>query len=419
MNKMDQDIVRQVSILSTPRFRRPREDAIVFAPGYPLSTNGLRERIRLRQIAITHDGSEVAVLERCAGTSCKVASSNPDVRLPTVVFAKAQIIQAYPNGGVRIWGEHEGIAGVWMLSPHGLREIVRMKALEKVLRSPLGNVAVGSDVDPAYQTYVLGDAIVVPRGTVLAFDERGTARGLIPFNAGRTCRWIVTPHPADAPRADEAGSALLPLPFRAETVAKAYFFQGRLECLLRDGDVDAVWRDGPARRTEDQLTRMTKEGSHGGMEDVWTSSDTHSIAHLLRVSNAAGGTSQRLLVNGRSRYEGSFFASEFQWSPDGTKFVAHLSLVDSDGNQQKQLLVSDGRRREIIRAGASAFEPRIDDEGRIAYVVADSRHRRLVADTVATEGYPFVWNVSQIPDAAVANVLADGQRRRIELPYDR
>jgi len=409
--------VRQ--IVPVQKFRSPGEDVAVFAPNVPLTTGGLRERIRLRQIAVTADGYEVAWLDRCAGTSCRAVSSNPNVTLPNVVFDEARIIHAYRNGGMKIWGEHKGVRGVWMLSTQGLRLISPLEILEKVLRSPLGNVAVGSGVDAAYQTYVLGDAIMVPRGTVLAFDERGTARGLIPMGGARSGQWLAIPAPSRGLQDDEAGNGFQALPFRADSVAKAYFFRGRLECLVRDREHDAVWRDIPKGPNEDHVTRMTTAASRGGLDDVWTSSDTNSIAQLLRIQRPNAGSSQQLLVNNVVVVEGSFFANELRWSSDGSRFVAHLSLVDSDGYQQKQLLVSDGRRRDAIRAGASAYEPLVDDEGRLAYVLEDGQKRRLVADTVTTDGYPYVWNVSQEPAAAVANVLRDGEIRRITLPYDR
>ncbi len=408
MTKEQQVNQRIRQAIPAQKYRRPSEDVIVFAPNVPLTAGGLRERIRLRQIAVTEDGHEVASLDRCAGTSCRAVSSNPDVMIPAVVFDEARIIQAHPNGGMKIWGKHKGVRGVWMLSPRGLRLIAPMDILEKVLRSPLGNVAVGSDSDPAYQTYVLDDAIVVPRESVIAYDEKGNARGFIPVGSGRLRRWLVIPYPSRALGADEAGTGFLPLPFRADSVAKAYFFLGRLGCLFWDGEFDVLWREDPTKDPEDLLSRMT------GIDDVWTSPDTRSIAQLLRI-----GTMQRLLVDGKPAHEGSFFANEFRWSPNGTKFVAHLSLVDSDGNQQKQILVSNDPRRETIRAGASAYEPLVDDEGRLAYVVEDGHSRRLVADTVTTEGQPYVWNVSQEPGAAVANVLRDGMIRRIALPYDR
>lgn len=405
---------------TTPRYRQPREDTIVFAPDRPLLTGALRDRIRQRQLAVTDGGHEVATLERCAGTSCRPATSHPHVKLPSAVFDEAQILQAYPNGGMKIWGRHKGVSGVWMLSPIGLRLIAAMDVLERVLRSPLGNVAVGYNrKDPEYQTYVLGDAMVVPRGTVLAYDERGVARGLIPMGNGRSGQWLPIPAPSRSARNDEPGTGFPPLPFRAESVAKAYFRLGRLECLVRDGEFDAVWRDVPKGPADDQVTRMTTPVCRGGLDDVWTSRDTQSIAELLRIPRADGSTYQRLMVNGKGAYEGSFFANEFRWSPNGTRFVAHLSLVDSDGNQQKQLLVADEGRRETIRAGASAYEPLVDDDGRLAYVVEDGHRRRLVADSVTTEGDPYAWNVSQEPDAAVANVLRDGMIRRIVLPYDR
>jgi len=305
-----------------------------------------------------------------------------------------------------------------MLSPHGLRLVAPLDVLEKVIRSPLGNVAVGTHGDASYQTYVLGDALVVPRGTVLAHDAQGVARGLIPMGPERPREWLAIPDPSRALHPDEAGIGFPPLPFRADSVAKAYFYNGRLECLLRDAECDALWRESATRRPEDQLTRMTAEGSRGGIDDVWTSPDSRSVAQLLRIPHAGGTTMHRLLVDGKPAYEGSFFASEFRWSPNGTRFVAHLSLVDTDGNQQSQILVSDDRRLETVRPGASAYEPLVDDDGRIAYVLEDDR-RRLVAESVATEGYPYVWNVSQESDAAVANVLRDGMIRRIALPYDR
>ena len=68
---------------------------------------------------------------------------------------------------------------------------------------------------------------------MIAYDEKGNARGFIPVGSGRFRQWLVIPDPSRALGADEAGTGFLPLPFRADSVAKAYFFLGRLGCLFR------------------------------------------------------------------------------------------------------------------------------------------------------------------------------------------
>ena len=390
----------------------PRAVVAVYVPSIPLLPLGLYERLESRHLAVSADGCGVASIHRGQGSSLVVSHSNPEVRLPAVPFEEAMIVKVHPHRGVRVWGDRGGERGIWKVTPDGVRLCARLDEVHKFVHGPHGDIAVGAAGRDATVHVVRDSPILLPRGAEITFDGGEHPHTLLPIGNGPSKRWLRAPTPSRGLPDDWAGNAVWPLPFAAER-AQMFRYGGRTFYLLRDRGIDAIWDDG-------QLTRITPDGSEGGVDFVWTATDGNAIALLLRVAGRAGSVARRLLVDGQSAFEGSFFMRHggFRWLSNGEHFVAHLTRTDSDGEQAEEVLVTREGTISIPRP-ATVHEPRVDDLGRLAYVLEDHHGRRVVADGLASPAYPYAWNLSQTSEAVVANVLAQGRIYRAEFPHGR
>ncbi|MEI6510578.1 MAG: hypothetical protein WCO25_00860 [Candidatus Uhrbacteria bacterium] len=416
---VDQDIVH-VSL------REPTRSHLVYAPSYPLLASELHKRLAQRHLVASEDGSHIAAVTRRMGSSCSiVVHSSPELPLPSSVFGEAMILHVYSDCAVKAWGEYDGRRGIWMLTKHCAPRLMTLfDRVDAVVPSPFGTVVIGTLGD-GQRRYVIRDTeVVVPEGTRLVMDDRGVSHGMLPLGSGARRSWILPPPTDPRLSADEGGPPIYPLPFVADRV-EPFLYHGRMMCVLRDGNSDAYWHEVDIRkngrvRREGVLTDMGRDGTDTGIDFVWPSPDTSSIVNLLRVQRKDGSISRRLLLNSTERvYEGNFCMreSDLRWSPDGSQFVAHLRLVDSDGNQRNEMIVTKGGRRDVIHG--MAYEPSIDNSGRVAYVLEDGSGRHVVAGSSMTSGYPYAWNIAHGEDLVTANVLVSGKIHRIELPYGR
>lgn len=406
-------------------YREPIRSQLVFAPSYPLLYADLHRRLAQRQLTASHDGSHVAAVIRKMGSSCSIAHSSPNFLLPNLTFGEAMVLRVHSDMAVEVWADYEGTRGIWMLKANvAPRLTARLDRVESVIPSRLGTIVIGALGD-AQRHYVVRDVtVIVPDGAKIVMDGKGHSHGMLPLGNGMRRSWIRPPAYDCRIASDEAGPPIFPLPFLAERV-DPFLLHGRLMCILRDGTSDALWREVESRhggrvRSEGILTDMAIDGTDAGIDFAWPSPDTSEHVMLLRIPNKDGGFSRRLLLNSVRRvHEGAFCMREddFRWSPDGSHFVAHLRLLDSDANQRNEMIVTKSGRRDVIRG--MAYQPIVDDAGRVAYVLNDKTGWHVVAGSAMTSGYPYAWNVAHGDDCVTANVLVSGKIHRIELPYGR
>lgn len=413
--------------------REPRSSCLVYAPSYPLLPTELIKLLEYGHLMASPDGSHVAAVVRRMGNSCSVAHSSQDFLLPNVTFGEAKILRVHSDMAVEAWGEYEGTRGVWMLKRNAAPKLTaRFDFVERVVPSPLGTVVIGT-VGKTQRHYVVRDVtVVVPKDAKVVLDAKGVSHGLLPIGDGKRKSWILPPPTDPRLSADEGGPPIYPLPFGAESV-EPFLYKGRLFCVLRDGDASAYWFEefvscGWFAKPTGVLTVMSStDHPEAGVDFVWPSPDGRSTVALIRPNkeDRADGTrspgiSRRLLLNSvRTGIQGSFYMREddLRWSPDGNYFVAHIRLVDSDGNQREEKIITSDKREFAVHGMAS--DPTIDDAGRVAYVLDDRTGRHVVVDNAMTSGYPFAWNVAHGEEGVTANVLANGQIHRIEIPYGR
>ena len=422
---VDQDIVHVF-------LREPRCSQLVYAPSYPLLPAELIKRLAQRHLVASDDGSHIAAVTRRMGSSCSIVHSSQEFMPPNQTFGEAVVLRVHSDMAVEAWAEFEGTRGIWMLKRNvAPRLTARLDFVECVLSSPLGTVVVGT-VGKAQRHYVVRDVtVVVPKGARVVLDAKGVSHGMLPLGNGTRKSWILPPPTDPRLSADEAGPPIYPLPFGADSV-EPFLHHNRLTCLLRDGDASAYWLVDSERnefgKWKGKLTLMTPDDQpEAGVDFVWTSPNTSATAELIRPrageradGTQGSGTRRRLLKDSHvTVFQGSFHMREndLRWSPDGTYFVAHIRLVDSDGNQREEMLVTSDKRRFAIHG--MAYEPTIDDAGRVAYVLDDKTGRHVVVDNAMTSGYPYAWNVAHGDDCVTANVLVNGQIHRIEVPYGR
>lgn len=383
-----------------------------YAPAIPLLPLGLYERIEARHLAVSADGRSVAYVQRGQGSSLTIRHADPAVTLAAAAFDEAMIVQVHPERGVKVWGDRDGERGIWWVTPHGARLSVPLDEVRKFTHGPYGDIVVGTAGRDALVHVVRGSPIVLPRGAELVFDQGEHPHTLLPLGKGPNASWLHPPAPVRGLPDDWAGPAVWPLPFMAERV-RMFIYGGKTFYLAHDAGVDAIWSEG-------HLSRITPEGTTGGMDYVWTSRGGNAIASLLRVVSQTGNTARRLLVDGRVAFEGSFYMRDdgFRWSPNGEHFVAHLTRTDAEGHQAEEVLVTRTDQIAIARP-AAVRETRIDDAGRLAYVLEDRHGRRVFTDNLVSPAYPYAWNLSLTPDAVVANVLSQGRILRAEFPHGR
>lgn len=390
----------------------PRVTSLVYAPPEPLLPLALHERLAARHLHMSADGRAAAAVVRADGSSLAVTHSDPASSFPPTVFRELTIIQTFPVRGAKVWGEREGVRGVWMLSGSGPRLLAPMRDIRRIVRGPYGDIVVGSDGNDGEVHVVRETPIILPTASALAFD--GThphPRTLLPVQIDGKTMWFNPSVPRDGMPDDWGGDAVFPLSFVADR-ATLYMHHGRALVLVRGPQGDAFWLDG-------RTTLLTPHGTDGGVDQVWTSPTGNALAMLLRVASRDGNVVRRLLVNGSVAYEGSFFMRPdgFRWSPNGEHYVAHLTRTDSDGEQAEEVVLAG--RQTMHASPSTVHEPRVDDLGRTSYVVADRHGRRLVVGERSTRAFPYVWNLSQVGDTVAANVLARGNVYRIEVDHAR
>lgn len=407
------------------------QSCLVFAPGWPMSPSDLRRRIAHRQLLSTDDGTGIVLVSRRSGSTCEIVHSKSDFAIRGHPFREAMIVQAYADGRVRIWGDYDGIRGVWTLEGNADPVLVsRMDRVDAFVPSPCGIIVLGTR--DGYKLYVFPNSeALVPGGTNLILDGQGVPHGLIPYGelvprkrreASRT-GWILCSsmtHRGEAPNTD----VIYPHWFQADRV-EPHLFRDRLLCIVRNNGTDAYWRQKLVSRNgvfklEDELTEMTPEGTEGGVDFIWVSPDGLSSAELLRIPNRGSGFQRRLLLNSSSTvYEGMFCMNPdgFHWSPDGCHYVAHLRLLDSDHNLRDEIIVASGDRR--ISVHGMAYEQAVDNQGHVAYLLEGALGRSIACDGTLSSVFPHAWNLRHGANGVLANVLMDGKIYRTELPYAR
>lgn len=415
---------------SDPHFtvRAPRQSRVVHRPALSMLPAGLHFFLAARRLCASRDGCDVAEVVRGAGSTLEVVHGT--VRLPDAMFEEARLLQV-TSTSASVWGRRDGVTGIWRLTEGGTRLRVAFpmadidprsgRAADAILRTPIGNVAVHADRN-GFVHYADGDRVLaVPAGTQVDFSDTRRTTTLIPVSGhGASTRWMLPPDTnaagdPDAPYRDERGGFIPLLPFEAERVRLIPYFD-QMACLVSGPHGDILWRRDGDRRP------FVPFRSLGMVEDAWVSSGRTRMATLVRLPNGM----RQLRVGDEPVFEGRAFmrSDGFRWSNSGGEFVAHLTLTDDAGHQGEEVLVTR-TRRILIPPSETVHEPRVDDEGRVAYVLVDAHNtghevrRRLVADGNATAGQLYVWNVSQTGNTAVANALIDDAVHRIELSYGR
>lgn len=405
-----------------------RQSQVVYRPALSMLPAGLHFFLAARRLVVSRNAYSVAEVVRGAGSALEIVHAQ--VCLLDATFDDARLLHVTPSSATA-WGRRDGASGIWKLTERATRLVVPFpmadgdsrsgRTTDAVLRTPIGNIAVHADRN-GFVHYADGDrALSVPAGTQVDFSDTRRTTTLIPVSGqGASTRWMLPPDTnaagdPDAPYRDECGGFVPLLPFEAERVRLIPYFD-QMACLVSGPQGDILWRrDGDGRPFVPFRTL-------GMVEDAWVSSGRTRIATLVRLPNGM----RQLRVGDEPVFEGRAFmrSDGFRWSNSGAEFVAHLTLTDDAGHQGEEVLVTR-TRRIFIPPNETVYEPRVDDEGRVAYVLVDAHNtghevrRRLVAEGNATAGLLYVWNVSQTGDTAVANALIDDAIHRIEISYGR
>jgi len=321
-----------------------------------------------RQIAVSRDGSRVAVVE----TPWKHGPC--DIRhfaepLPEIGAKEIRLLEPHLTR-VRAWMRmQDGRAGIYIVTREGAFRRTRLDELHGVRRSPFGILARGRNQDdpPDFVRYALMDgSAVFHLHDEVTVQEDGTLVVFDPCD-GR-CRRVVL-------RGEEAP---LVHPMRGP--------KGRFERLrpLRWMGIEVMIarRDG-----EDVLWGLSeRELSFGGIIDlVWGSPNGHAVAMLLRVPGSDAhprGPWRKLVISGNDPWDpgkievieqGRFAMhyNDLHWSPQGRHFAAKLSYPTLDEFEdaptigQETWLVTTGGERRCIPADTTLVDFIPGDQGQV------------------------------------------------------
>jgi hypothetical protein len=405
----------------------PRREQVVYWPEIAPIPMALEHDIAARHLVVTVDGRIVVAMVRGPGATMVPVHSDPSVELPRIAFSEAMIVQAFLKRGAIVWGRRDGVGGIWKITGDGATLIAHMDRVQKMIRAPCGTSVVVGVPSRGLTRYVADRTVIdVADGSCVVFRSVDRPDMLIPLGRGPGTRWArprILSGSAPDGSTDWVGRNLFPLPFRSESAAM-FFVDGTACYLLRDAGADRLaYPDGIGGFQCDALL----PGTGAAVEGVWNAPfSTPSFAMLLRFL-ADDDQARRALIVWNRRDDGEM-ASDivlnerfamgddgFRWSPCGKGYVAHATRLDRNGKAVDDVLVTDGKRTIVHHRPSAIREARVDDSGRLAYVVScpsapdGSMRCHLVVDGRWSPGYEYAWNARHVGEEVSLNALSLGK----------